>query len=159
VGMNITKTILPPSNVGRKAIPVDAEAVDFFVKSFRECPIEEMDEDFRPAAYGPEDHLFTKDTAAQAEGRRYSKAVMEKLGVTVRVRVDDNGVGEQLDENGKVIKPSADSVDADGNKVQGTRYLWRLYVPLSVGMELAPVEDTAGQEEASESDTEASDDE
>jgi len=137
--MKITKTILPPSNVGRKAIPVDAEAVDYFVQCFRECPIEEMDDDFRPAAYGPEDHLFVKDTAAQAEGRRYSKAVMEKLGVTVRVRVDDNGVGEKLDENKKVIKPS-----------EGTRYLWRLYVPLSVGMELAPTESGDDESEAPE---------
>jgi hypothetical protein len=145
--MNITSAVMPASNVGRKAIPVDADAVDFFVQSLRENPITELDDDFRPTAYGP-DHAFTKDTKAQAEGRRYSKAVQEKLGVTVRVNVYDNGEGLELDESGKVLKPS-----------DATRYMWRLYVPLSVGMELAPTPNDEGAEEASESDTEAPEDE
>lgn len=107
--MGLTKGAMPKSNVGRKAIEPDAKILEGLLEFFQSedsNPIEQ-DDFFVPAYIGPDDHLFEKDSRAQSEGRRYAKAIKEKMGATVKVNVYDNG------KEGKAL-----------------RYLWRVYKPL-----------------------------
>jgi len=129
--MKLSNSVMPVSQQGRKAIPCDAEAVESLVTSLREAPLAEVDGEFRPQAYGPTDRTFATASRAQGEGRRYAKAVAKTLGTTPKVNVYDNGKGEKLDEAGRVTKANKD-----------TRYLWRLYLPVS------KVEDQENAEQA-----------
>lgn len=92
---------LPKSNAGRKAIQPDETLVTALCEYFGNGV---KDENGRPVFAGPTTDYDTQGKA-QSAGRRHAKAVSEKLGLPIRVNIN------QMGEDGP--------------------YRWRLYVPAS----------------------------
>ena len=116
--------VMPPSNVGRKPKPIDSELLEALSEALSSAVPEEMedpetgDTKMYPVFVGPDfsekKHVFAKDFQAQGDGRKYSKVLHKRIGKVVRVNVYHNGV-----------------VDSSGKPTDGTKYTWRLYVPIS----------------------------
>lgn len=118
--ISLASGVMPKSNVGRKAIEVDAALLDALIAGFGEKTWDQVDDDLRaPVFYGPNDRKFTTESRATSDGRRYQKALKAE-GLTTKVNVypDPTTLDFSVKEEGTVTKE--------------TRYLWRLYVPLSV---------------------------
>jgi len=108
--MSLVKSALPKSRSGRKATPLDTDLVAALVDALKKNPVDTVDGEKRPAAYGP-DSTFDTEGKATAQGRRYANAVAEKLDTTVRVNA--------YPQNGNENSP----------------FMWRCYIPLSVSQE------------------------
>jgi len=116
--MALVKTALPKSRSGRKATPLDTELLNDLVEALKDSPVESVDGENRPAAYGP-DTSFDTEGKATSQGRRYANAVAESLDTTVRVN----------------------AYSQNGDKGP---FFWRCYIPLSASQKDSKAENKQG---------------
>lgn len=103
---SLVSSAIPKSRSGRKAAEADPELKAALLKALQDNPRTKVEGEDRPAGHGPDTEYDTEGKAESA-GRRYSKAIAEELGKTVRVSVYAK------------------------NDDKKAPYCWRIYIPLS----------------------------
>jgi hypothetical protein len=151
-GFTLVSGVLPKSNVGRKAVPAKPELVAALVAAFDSATAEVInsDGDVSAKVYGPP-FLFESEAKARTDAKRYVTALAENHNRKCTVNVypaTENYVGKIVGADGNTLRftrvfgtneqearEALAETLSEGESVATvetqTRYLWRLYVPLS----------------------------
>jgi hypothetical protein len=142
--------VLPKSQVGRKAVPPKADLLAALVEAFDSATAEVINSegDMTPKVYGPT-FLFESETKARTDAKRYVKALAESHSRKCTINVypaRENYCAKVVNAKGDTLRftrvfgtneeEAREAVELGNGEIiesieTQTRYLWRLYVPLS----------------------------
>jgi hypothetical protein len=166
--------VLPKSTVGRKAVPPKAELLEALAAAFTDSTAEVLNAegDMVPKVYGPAS-LFDSETRARTDAKRYVtalKADHDRLCTINVYPARENFSAKIVGSDGNTLRfvrvfganeAEAKKAASEGLKKgesvalveASTKYLWRLYVPLS-GTDGGRIEPIIASGEGSEPDAE-----